>query len=298
MNRYSLIFAIALLVVAIAAAGWFGFGWIQVKRADAALNSANSHIEAADALMAQIDVENLGQESFTSLENINLAAEATRAMPALIDEAVSEIRTAGDEAGSAAGMTLLPQWYRQYLEKKQETAGVRVQQLAVLGETADRLQQLYAAGPLVFSSTQEMDRLFGQFQAAMARVQSASGEAGATLRQVSQSFTQVQAGLDQARAANDFEVLAELSQIAEKNAELSALAAQLADAAGAGDQAAAQQAASQLEERLLTASVGVNTIDSWRQARIKPLERENQSLQSQEDSLDQEAASLFIQNRG
>lgn len=297
MNRIFLIVISVLIVIALAIGGWFGLGWLQIKRADSSLADANAHIEEANRLMAAIKVEELGPESFSSLDNINRAAEAVVAMLPLIEQAATDVRAAGEESGSAAGMPLLPDWYSSYLQNKQKTAEARGRQLATLSETANRLRELYAAGPLVFSSVQEMDRLFGQFQAAMGKIQTSPGEATAMLAQVAASFAEVQKQLEESFAQTGFEILPDLSKTAADNAELARLAARLADAAGAGDQAKAQQVASQLEEKLLATSISGDAIGAWWQQQIKPLEQDYKEVQTEEEELDADAAALYEQRR-
>lgn len=295
MNRFLYIAAILALAALLVFGAWFGLGWLQEKRADGALSQANFHIEKANGIMAEIEVGQLGSESFTSLDSINRAGGAVESMIPLLEQAASEISSAGEGAATAAGFPLLDSWYSGYLLKKRETAGIRMQQLEVLAETAERLRQLYSVGPVVFNSVQEMDRLFGQFQDALGNVQSSPAEASASLDQIAQSFSQLQKQLDQAYAETGFEILPELSRTAADNAGLASLAAQLADAAGAGDQARAQQAAIGLEEKLLSTSISGNMVDPWWQQQIQPLEQEYAELQSRQESLDAEAAALYGQ---
>lgn len=298
MNR--LLTAAALLVLAalLAAGAWFGLGWLQEKRADRLLSSANSHIERANGIMMEIEVGQLGSESFTSLESIGRADSAIKSMTPLLEQAATEISDARDDAGAAAGFPLLDEWQSSYLRTKEESANIRMQQLEVLAETADRLQQLYAAGPVIFNSVQEMDRLFGQLQDALGKVQTDPAEARASLDQIAVSFSQLQQRLDQAYAETGFEVLPELSRTAADNAGLAQLAAQLADAAGAGDQVRAQQAAISLEQKLLSTTISGNTVDLWWQQQIEPLEQKYTELQAQQEALDVEAAALYGQRAG
>ncbi len=297
LNRYLLAFILLVSAIILAAGGWHGLEWLQVKRADNLLNSANSHIEKANGLMGNIKLEQLSPESFSSLDNIKLASTALQEMTPLLEQAATEVRQAELDAGSAAAMPLLPEWQSVYLQKKQKTAAIRGQQMVNLVEIVRRLQQLYAVGSVVFSSVQEMDRLFGQFQAAMGRVQSSPAEASESLGQISRSFSEVQKQLEESYRQTGFEILPELSRTAAGNAELSALAAQLADAAGAGDQGRAQQAAIQLEKKLLSTSIAGNAIDSWWKSQIKPLEQEYGDLRMREEALDVEAATMYSSRR-
>lgn len=297
MKKYLLVFILLLLAVILAVGGWHGLKWLQVKRAETLLNSANSHMEKANGIMSDIKLVQLGQESFTSLDNINLASTAVQEMMPLLEQAATEVGLAEQDAGSAAVMLLLPEWQNEYLQKKQDTAAIREQQMTNLAETVRRLQQLYAVGPVVFSSVQEMDRLFGQFQAALGKVQSSPVEASESLGQIAWSFSQIQKQLEESYRQTGFEILPELSKTAADHADLSAVAAQLADAAGAGDQGRAQQAAVQLEEKLFSTSIAGNVIDSWWKSQIKPLKQEYSDLQTQEEELDLEAATIYSSRR-
>jgi len=295
MKRFGYFLAMVVLVALLALSAWSGLGWVQEKRADSLLSKANSHIETANGIMAGIEVSALGSESFTSLDSINSAAGAAESMIPLLEQAAAEVSSARDDAARAADIALIDEGYGNYLLKKEETAGARVQQLEVLAATTDQLQQLYSVGPVVFSSVQEMDRLFGQFQDALAKVQSSPAEASSSLGQIAGSFAELQKQLDQAYADTGFEILPELSRTAADNAELAMLAVQLADAAGSGDQAKAQQAAIGLEEKLLSTSISGNLVDLWWQQMIEPLEQEFAGLQSLQESLDAEAAALYEQ---
>ncbi|MHB8792713.1 MAG: hypothetical protein ACYC6O_05190 [Thermoleophilia bacterium] len=298
MNRFLTAAALLVLAALLAAGAWFGLGWLQEKRADRLLSSANSHIERANGIMMEIEVGQLGSESFTSLESIGRADSAIKSMTPLLEQAATEISDARDDAGTAAGFPLLDEWQSSYLRTKEESANIRREQLEVLAETADRLQQLYAAGPVIFNSVQEMDRLFGQLQDALGKVQTNPAEARASLDQIAISFSQLQQRLDQAYAETGFEVLPELSRTAADNAGLAQLAAQLADAAGAGDQVRAQQAAISLEQKLLSTTISGNTVDLWWQQQIEPLEQKYAELQAQQEALDVDAAALYGQHAG
>ena len=110
---------------------------------------------------------------------------------------------------------------------------------------------------------------------------------------VAQSFRAVRLQLGQADAQTSLEILRERSKTAEENADLSALAAQLADAAGSGDQARAQQIAAQLQKKQLNISFSDNAIDPWWRQQIRPLEQEYADLQAQEEAGDAEAVELY-----
>ncbi|MDO8737318.1 MAG: hypothetical protein Q7K29_09605 [Thermoleophilia bacterium] len=295
MKRILFIITIVLLTALLAAGAWFGLGLAQEKRADRLLSSANSHIEEANVIMAEAGIGQLGSESFTSLDSINRATVAAESMMPLLEEAVNEVNSAQEDADKAAGFPLLDDRYNRYLLKKREIAETRIRQLEVQAETADRLLKFYAAGPVIFNSVQEMDRLFGQLQNALGKVQSSPAEASESLVQIAGAFSTIQNQLDQAYTENGFEILPVLSRTAADNAGLASLAAQLADAAGAGDQARAQQAAIGLEEKLLTTSISGDTVDQWWKQQIEPLEHEFAELQSEQEALDEEAAALYDQ---
>jgi hypothetical protein len=146
---------------------------------------------------------------------------------------------------------------------------------------------------VIFNSVQEMDRLFGQLSVALGKVQTSPEEARASLDQIALTFSQLQQQIDQAYADTGFEVLPELSRTAADNAALAQLAAQLADAAGSGDQARAQQAAVSMEQKLLSTSISGNTVDHWWQVQIEPLEQEYAELQTRQEELDAESAALY-----
>ncbi|MCL5883494.1 MAG: hypothetical protein M1539_05900 [Actinobacteria bacterium] len=293
VRRAPLIILTLLLMAIVIAGGWFGLGWVEARRADMLLREANGHIETADNIMAQMKLDRLGRENFTSLENINEAAAALQDMKLLLGQAAGPVNDAEDEMSAAAGLPLIDDNYRAYLEKKRDTAAVRRQQLDTLAATVDRLDQLYGVGPAIFNSVQEMDRLLGQLEDSMGKVQSSPQEAAASLRQTAASFLQVQKQLDQSYSQEGFPLLTGLSKTAADDADLATLGARLADAAGAGDQAAAQQAAVQIESRLMTISTSGDPIDPWWQEQIEPLQRQYSDLQSQLATLDAEAASLY-----
>lgn len=293
VRRAPLIILTLLLIAIVLTGGWFGLGWVETRRADTLLKEANGNIEAADNVMMQMKLDKLGRENFTSLENINQVASALQEMKLLLGQAASSVNDAEDEMSAAAGLPLIDDNYRAYLEKKRDTAALRRQQLDSLAATVDRLDQLYGVGPAIFNSVQEMDRLLGQLEDSMGRVQSSPQGAAASLRQTADAFSQVQKQLDQSYSQAGFPLLTGLSKTAANDADLASLGARLADAAGAGDQAAAQQIAVQIESKLMTISTSGDPIDPWWQEQIEPLQRQYSDLQSQLAALDAEAASLY-----
>lgn len=272
---------------------WLGVPMIQTERANSKLASANNHIEEANLLMSRIEADKLGADAFTSLDNINTAREAVAGAGPLLKQAEDESRAAANDARSAAGLSSISRGSRDYLLKKGEIATLREQQILVLEDSVNQLDKLYEAGSVVFTSLEEMDRLLGQFQAAMSKVQSNPAEASASLNQASQSMLSVKQKLDDGYQATGFDLLSTLSKSVADYAELSSLAARLADAAGSGDQARAQAAAIELERKLMTTSAARNELDQWWQSEIKPLETLYRDLQSQMEALDEEAAGLY-----
>ena len=293
MRRVLISIAVLLAAAAFIAGGWYGLRWFETRRADALLEDANAHIHSADDLMARMQTDRLGRDSFTSIDNINRAAAALQEMKPLLGEAASDVQDAQDDVSAAAGLRLIDDSYRAYLGKKEEAADLRRQQLDTLASLVDRLDQLYAVGPTVFNSVQEMDRLLGQMQTSMSQVQSSPQSAGPSLQQISASFTQLQNQLDQSYAQSNLQLISELSKSAADNAGLASLGAQLADAAGAGDQAKAQQIASQMEEKLMAISAGGDPLEPWWRSQVDPLQNQFSDLQTQQVSLDAEAASLY-----
>jgi len=282
------------LILLLAVAGWFGLDWAVTERADMMLGSANNHIRSANSLVATVDGDQvMGSESFNSLESISGGSATIAAIKPVLPEADSELGAAEADAGSAAGLPLIDSWYRDYLGKKQHTASLRRQQLSVLGTAAEKLERLYAAGPVLFDATLQLDRLFGQLQDALGRVQSDPQGAAESFRQAAQAYRELQAKLDQADSQTGLELLPELSRIAAGNATVADLGAQLADAAGSGDQAAVQQASAQLESELQTVASGGNLVELWWEQVITPLRQQYDDLQTQAEALDSEAAQLF-----
>jgi hypothetical protein len=138
-----------------------------------------------------------------------------------------------------------------------------------------------------------MDRLHGQLQDALSRVQSDPAGASAELGRIAADFTAIAGRLDQAGAQNSLELLPQLSGIAADNAGIAGLGAQLADAAGAGDQSRAQQLATELGQKEAETGIGEGAVEKWWAARIKPLQREYTGLQERQEALDAEAVQSF-----
>ncbi|MFA6002291.1 MAG: hypothetical protein WC828_09325 [Thermoleophilia bacterium] len=272
---------------------WLGIPFVQAERANTKLASANNHIEEANMLMSRIEADKLGADTFSSLENINVAREAVAGAEPLLKQAMDSVRSASIDARSAASLSTISPDYRDYLLKKAEIADLRGQQLQVLADTVAQLGNLYEAGTVVFTSLDEMDKLLGQFQVAMSMVQSNPAQASTTLKQTSQAMLQVKQQLDDGYAATGFNLLSAMSRSVNDYADLSSLAAQLADAAGAGDQTQAQAAAIELERKLMSTGSARTELENWWQSEIKPRETLYRDLQAQMETLDEEAAGLY-----
>lgn len=270
-----------------------GIPFVQNERANSKLADANNHIEEANLLMSRIEADKLGADTFTSLENISTAREAVAGAGPLLKQATDSVREASRDARSAAGLSSISPDNRDYLLKKAEIADLREQQLLVLEDTVSQLGNLYEGGSVVFTSLEEMDMLLGQFQVAMSLVQSNPAEASATLKQTSQSMLKVKQELDGGYLATGLNLLTAMSQSVGEYADLSSTAAQLADAAGAGDQTRAQAVAIDLEKKLMTTSGARNELENWWQSEIEPRETLYRDLQAQMESLDEEAAGLY-----
>jgi len=294
-SRYLLKAVFILLVagVALTLGFWLGIPFVQAERANTKLASANNHIEEANLLMSRIEADKLGADTFTSLENINMARETVAGAEPLLKQAAGSVREASRDARSAANLSSISPDNRDYLLKKAEIADLREQQLLVLEDTVAQLDDLYEGGTVVFTSLEEMDRLLGQFQVAMSMVQSNPTDASAALKQTSQSMLQVKQKLDDGYAATGFNLLATMSQSVGDYADLSSLAAQLADAAGAGNQTRAQAAAIELERKLMSTGGARNELKNWWQSEINPRETLYRDLQARMETLDEEAAGLY-----
>ncbi|MHB0867610.1 MAG: hypothetical protein ACYC6B_06070 [Thermoleophilia bacterium] len=283
---------VAVMALAVAAA-WYGGAWVQLKRADSMMASANDAIVRANERMSRISVGDLGANSFTSLDNINRASAAVNASRPLLADTRGDIERVRDEAHRARGLARLPDWYYDYLEIKEQIAQLRLEQLDRLEQTTAGMSALYSSGPIIFNSLEEMDRLLGQFQAALGKLQSDPAQARANMDQIAVEMRQLQTGLDEANTKNDFQLLADLSGSVAANIRLVEQSADLAAATAAGDQAQAQQSAIALEKSLMNTSITSNLLNNWWRREIDPLERDFTTLQSRQEELDQQAAAAY-----
>ena len=285
---------IAAVVLAFAAGALFvGAPWLQRLRADAALAGANAHIARADSLMSGMDVTGQAADSFSSLDGIAQAHDALAAAGPALDRAANEVRQARDAAGAASGLSLLPGWYRDYLGKKRDVAVARLDQIGKLKQAAAALEQLYGAGAVIFQAQQQMDQLTGQLQTAVTQIHADPEQAQATLTRLAQAMRAVRKQLDGARAGNDFDLLAQMSQSVGDTADAAEAAAGFAGAVASGDQSRAESAAQILETKLMGIGASADRLSRWQALNVTPLVDEIQELQSRQYGLDREAARLY-----
>ncbi len=266
---------------------------IQQYRADSLLAAANRHVENAGELQGAAGSEILDVSGFTSLESIDRSREAVSATAADLDAAAAEIDAAEAAVAKAASLSLLPEDQRRYLEKKRQSAQLRREQLDILGEAVGKLEELYDSAPLIFSSMEEMDRLLGRFETAMGDSRSHPGDAIAELDEISVAMRDIEKRLRDGYEEKGFDLL---KRMADNVAEVAAMvegSRQLAGAVAAGDQAAVENAASALEQQLLSTSVGVDYLDLWFRLELRPLKNDYDQLQEQQERLDAEAAGLY-----
>lgn len=286
-----------LLAALVAAAVWLALPRIQVMRADALLNEANASITEANELLSGVDLKAVSYGNFVSLENIRQTSEVLSTSVPVIDEAIARIDDAIAKSDEAASLSSMPQWYRDYLGKKRQVATLRREQLETMKEAVGKLQSLYGDGDVIFTTIEEMDRLWGQVEYNLGILQSSPSEAGAGLKQAAASMRQLQGQLDGRFQQTGFELLDELADSVDSNAKLAELAGQLADAVAGGSQSQAQEAAVAVEAQLMETTDTSSFIELWLSARVKPLIDDFLELQEEQEELDDEAAELFEQNR-
>ena len=285
------------VLVLLAALAWFTLPWPQTRRADLLLADANGHIESANRSLAEIDIDLLSPEGFTSLEEIDKAREAVAAAGPRLEESTAEVDKAEAAAEKGSGLLRLPDWYADYLRKKQEVAKLRGRQLRLLEDAAGKLEELYQAAPLMFQAMEEMDRLLGRFESAMDTTQDDPVGAAAALDEVSRSMRAIQQRLEDLYARSGFILLQHMADNVRSNAELAEQSKLLADAVAGGDQSLVQQTASDLENHLMETDIGIDYLQLWLDTEIKPLKSEYEVLRSRQQQLDQEAAELFHEHR-
>ncbi|RJQ43024.1 MAG: hypothetical protein C4534_08860 [Gaiellales bacterium] len=292
MKRFALP-GLALLLALSAGLAWLSLPRLQALRADRMLSRANEDIAAANQALAAFDPSAVSFESFVSVDSIRLAGAALEDSLPAIDEALARVGSAAEAVDEAAGLYRLPQGYLDYLERKREIAGLRLEQLGELKQTVQELRMIYQDGDIIFTAVEEMDRLWGQVEYSLQTVQGAPAESGAALAQAAVSMRQLKGQVDARYQESGFFLLASLSESIEENAVLADMGKELADAVFAGDQARAQQAAAAMEAQLLRTTDTSSSIDAWIEFRLTPGVDSFHELQGEQEELDREAAELF-----
>lgn len=257
------------------------------------LARANADIASADEALAGVDLSSVNLDSFVSIASIQQTGESLNNSLPAIDTAIGHVNQAAAQVNEAAGLSKLPEGYRDYLDRKRDLAEVRLEQLVTLREMIESLRMLYQDGDVIFTAVEEMDRLWGQVEYYTQTVQNSPAESSAGLSQAAASMRQLKDQLDSRYAESGFDLLASLADSIEENALLADAARALADAVQAGDQAAAQQAAIAVENQILNTTDTSGFIDIWVRTSLKPDVRDFQDLQKRQEELDAEAAELF-----
>lgn len=281
-----------LLIGALLSAGRLALPWVQAKRADAQLNTANSHISEANRLMAAADLASLDSSAFSSEAAIVGTRPRLEAARSNLELALAELDAAISATADASRLDWLAEDYRLYLQKKEEIAILRKKQAEKLIETTQHLQSLYGSGEAFLAAMQEADRLKGRLLGAMEQVQGQPESAGQALAEVENSAAQLSTQLDEEYGRSGFKLLADLSAAIQQYGELAALGRELAAAAAAGDQETAQQLAAELEQKRYALSSGTGQLSAWWDAQITPLMDEFSTLQEEMERLDAEAAGM------
>lgn len=282
---------IALLVLALAF--FLLLPQLQAWRANSYLTEANSHIQSANQNLESISAGLLEIEGFTSLDGIEKASSALADAQPLLESSSIEIDSAGRQVNNAADLFRLPGDFRLYLEKKSRITELRSEQQEILSRAASKLDDLYEVAPLVFQSMEDMDRLFGQFQQALGDVRDTPQQAAVQLGQLADSFGKIQRELDAGYQQSSFEMLKDFSANAGQYAALATAAADLASAIATGEQEQTQEAANNLENHLLSTTVGIDYLDMWLRQEIDPLRDRYHTLQDEQERLDSEAQEVY-----
>lgn len=293
-------YLVPLLVVALALAGlaaWLALPTVQTLRADRLLSQANAEIDAANEALTAVDLTAISTVNFFSVASIQQTSDTLDSSLPAIDAALEHVNRATESIDRAAGLGSLPAGYIDYLEPKREIARLRIRQLEVLRTMVEQLQLLYQDGDVIFTAVEEMDRQWGQVSYNVQRLQSSPGEAGVALTQAAAMMRQQKNVVNARYEESGFYLLESLSESIEDNARLAELAAALAGAVEAGDQAGAQQAAVALEAQLLKSTDTSGYIEQWVDYSLEPHLEDFHDLQKQQDELDLRAIDLF-NNRG
>lgn len=277
---------------AVILAGWLFFPQLQTVRANSHLAAANSSVRQANRLVASIDADALKTARFSSVNEIHQEQNLLDQYSRQLHRAGSEIRQADAEASSAAGLARLPGGYRNYLQEKASVAQLRLKQIGNLQKAVAKLKQLYGSGDVIFQSLNDMDRLLGQLQAAIAELQANPDAARTSLENVSKSMRAIQQQLDQRRAQTGLDLLTDLSQKVSGDADVADLASRVAAAVASGSQSQAEASAQALVTRLLGLKATTDDVDRWMILNIDPLLNGYEQMQTEAKQLDSQAKAL------
>lgn len=272
---------------------WLARPMLQLKRADAKIFSANSHIETANQRLASIEFEDFEPVFLISPENITKSQDLlAEAQPAL-EEASREAGMARDNMEKASGLSQLPAWCGGYLEKREESAILREEQVLEIVALSEELKKFYGSATPLLKAVEDMDRLQGQLISAIEISQSRPDEAAAMLEQLKGSFEQMRQEMDSQWQQSGFKLFSAMAEAATASNTATGLVSRFAAAAKAGDQAGAQKVAGELDETLAATPDGQEVIDSWWDDDLKPHIDKFDDLQRRLEELDDEARELY-----
>jgi hypothetical protein len=287
-----LVVALALMAGAVFGA-WRGAVLIQTKRAETLLDSGDAHITRANEHLSRTRLGDVGAVgAFSSVDNINRAASAADTALASLDEARPELESAAADAHRAARLQLIPTWYRDYLETKQQIAELRIAQVDEMRQAFTAIREIYGSGAVIFTSIEETDRLLGQYEAALGRIPASPAEAREQLQQIAAGMLAVKQRLDEAYTEKGFQLLADLSASVDVNAGIVDRSIELAQAVEDGDQSRIQSVTIDLENRLTESQTGTNYLGDWWEVNVAPYEESYRELQSRADELDSAASDI------
>lgn len=292
-NKIKKILITAALLLVLLAASFWAFPRVQIKKADSLLMDANGHIERTNRLFSEIETGRLGSQSFASLDDIEKTKTAIGGAETKLAEAEIEAGEASEDINKASRLTCLPAWYDDYLEKKVRLAELRRQQTTALREIAAKLEALYEVAPVIFEALAGFEKQMGRLESGIEQIQSNPEAASSRLKEVILELDSIKQSLDGRYAETSFQLLDDLSGNIGENTELARQALSLAEAAASGDQSQVQKTANTLYENLQKTEIGLDRLDIWMSKEIKPLEREYERLQEEEEVLDGEAEEIY-----
>jgi hypothetical protein len=288
-----LVVALALMAGAVFGA-WRGAVFVQTKRADSLLDSGDAHVARANEHMSRTRLGDIGSVgAFSSVDNINRAAAAADTALASLDEARAELESAAADAHRAARLQLIPTWYRDYLETKQQIAELRVAQVDEMRLAFTAIREIYGSGAVIFTSIEDTDRLLGQYEAALGRIPASPAEAREQLQQIASGMRAIKQRLDDEYGEKAFQLLADLSASVDIYAGNIDLSIELAQAVEDGDQSRIQSVTIDLENRLTESQTGTDFLSDWWEENVAPYEESYRELQDRADELDSAAFDIY-----